>query len=233
MAMDAILAALPSSTSCSSCTINVFPSRVRNTRGRRTGAVLELSCRAGCVARETTAQIIQQCHRTHGGRIELHNCIADVISSAMKNKGWTVVQQPHVRTAVGLRKPDIIAYRNGVGVIVDAQVISGQRDLDGLHREKRNKYGNHDELVEKVAGILGLPCKGSVHSTSCTLSWRGVWSLASYRELKRFVGLDEGVLAGVPSLVLRGSHMNWGRFNRHPSRLRWGARVRASCDCKD
>lgn len=199
--------------------INALPSRVRNTRGRRTGVASELNCRAGCMVRETTAHTIQQCHRTHGGRIERHNCVANVVSSAMEVKGWTVVKEPKLRTALGLRKPDIIASRNGVGVIVDAQVVSGQRPLDELHREKRNKYGNHDELVEKVAETLGLPCKESIHSTSCTLSWRGVWSLASHRELKRFVGLDEGVLAGIPSLVLRGSHMNWTRFNRMTTRI--------------
>ncbi|KAJ8706447.1 hypothetical protein PYW07_012525 [Mythimna separata] len=82
--------------------------------------------------------------------------VVEVVCSAIKDKGWTVVQKPHVRTAVGLRKPDIVASRNGVGVIVDAQVVSGQRDLDVLHREKRNKFGNHDELVEKVAAMANM-----------------------------------------------------------------------------
>ncbi|KAJ8706454.1 hypothetical protein PYW07_012532 [Mythimna separata] len=39
--------------------INALPSRVRNSRGRRTGVVSELNCRAGCMVRETTAHIIQ------------------------------------------------------------------------------------------------------------------------------------------------------------------------------
>ncbi|PZC70716.1 hypothetical protein B5X24_HaOG215012 [Helicoverpa armigera] len=185
--------------------VNALPSRVRNSRGRREGMLSELNCRAGCMVRETTAHTIQQCHRTHGGRIERHNCIVDVVSSAMVDKGWNVLKEPHIRTSLGLRKPDIVASRNGVGVIVDAQVVSGQRPLDELHREKRSKYGNHDELVEKVAALLNLPCKQSVRATSCTISWRGVWSLGSYKELKSLVGLDEGVFSGIPSLVLRGA----------------------------
>lgn len=199
--------------------VNALPSRVRNSRGRREGMLSELNCRAGCMVRETTAHTIQQCHRTHGGRIERHNCIVDVVSSAMVDKGWNVLKEPHIRTSLGLRKPDIVASRNGVGVIVDAQVVSGQRPLDELHREKRSKYGNHDELVEKVAALLDLPCKQSVRATSCTISWRGVWSLGSYKELKSLVGLDEGVFSGIPSLVLRGSHMNWTRFNRMTTRI--------------
>lgn len=192
--------------------INALPSRVRNSRGRRSGDESELNCRAGCMVRETTAHTIQQCVRTHGGRILRHNKIAKVLCSAMVEEGWTVEEEPKIITAVGLRKPDIIAARGGEGVIVDVQVVSGQRPLDDAHREKRAKYGNHDELVEKVAGKLGLP-KTHVRATSCTLSWRGLWSFGSFKELKKLLGLKKSVLHTLPVLALRGSHMNWSRFN--------------------
>ncbi|CAB3260674.1 unnamed protein product [Arctia plantaginis] len=193
------------------CHINALPSRVRNSRGRRCEG-LELNCRAGCAVRETTAHCIQQCHRTHGGRILRHDKVAEVVSSGMAEVGWTVVREPRIKTALGLRKPDIIAARDGVGVIVDVQVVSGRQSLDGLHREKRNKYGSHVELVERTASLLGLSGPGCVTATSCTISWRGVWSPASYRSL-RHVGLAKTLLGAIPPLVLRGSHTNWTRFN--------------------
>ncbi|CAG4985900.1 unnamed protein product [Parnassius apollo] len=58
----------------------------------------------------------------------------------MDSEQWSVVTEPHVMTSKGLRKPDIVAAKGGVGVIVDVQVVSGQRPLDDAHREKRSKY---------------------------------------------------------------------------------------------
>ncbi|CAG4941104.1 unnamed protein product [Parnassius apollo] len=194
--------------------INAIPSRVRTSRGRRIGREAELNCRAGCVVRETTAHTIQQCWRTHGGRILRHDRVVRLVAEAMASDQWSVVTEPHVKTSKGLRKPDIVAAKGGVGVIVDVQVVSGQRPLDDAHREKRSKYGTHEELVEKVAGILGLPSKDCVHATSCTISWRGVWSHSSYKELKRLLGLKESLLRAIPVVVLRGSHMNWTRFSQ-------------------
>lgn len=191
--------------------INALPSRIRNSRGRRT-IESELNCRAGCAVRETTTHTIQQCGRTHGGRILRHNKIAEILAAAMVEEGWKVEEEPKVQTSVGLRKPDIIAVRSGEGVVVDVQVVSGQRPLDDAHREKRAKYGAHDELIAKVAARLDLP-KTRVRTTSCTISWRGVWSFGSYRELKRLLGLKESVFQSLSVLALRGSHMNWSRFN--------------------
>lgn len=196
------------------CHINALPSRVRNSRGRRVGRESELLCRAGCMVQETTAHTIQQCHRTHGGRIERHNCVANFVAKSMESRGWRVQLEPCIRTAVGLRKPDIIAVKGGTGVIVDAQVVSGRIPLDDAHYEKRKKYGNHVELVERVAGLLGLPDKESVRTTSCTISWRGVWSSRSLKDLKTLLGLSNKDCQIIPGLVLRGSHMNWTRWNQ-------------------
>lgn len=206
--------------------INALPSRIRNSRGRRLARESELNCRAGCMVRETTAHTIQQCVRTHGGRILRHNKVAQVLKTAMVEEGWTVEEEPRVQTTRGLRKPDIIAVKDGAGVIVDVQVVSGQRPLDDAHRDKRAKYGNHDELVEKVAGRLGLT-KAQVRTTSCTLSWRGVWSLGSYNELKKLLRLKEAFFQVVPGLVLRGSHMNWNRFNKLTCRTTTGSAGRS------
>ncbi|CAH2083782.1 unnamed protein product [Euphydryas editha] len=196
------------------CHINALPSRVRASRGRRNGAESELNCRAGCMVRETTAHTIQQCFRTHGGRIKRHDCVTRFIAEAMTTKGWKVEVEPRFTTSLGCRKPDIIAARDGVGVIVDTQIVSGQRSLDEAHRAKRRKYGGHEELVRLVADRLGLSCAKSVRATSCTISWRGVWSGASLNEMQKLLGLNKSVFEIVPGLVLRGSHTNWTRFNQ-------------------
>lgn len=210
--------------------INALPSRVRNSRGRRVGRESELNCRALCMVRETTAHVIQQCHRTHGGRIERHNAIARLVANAMREKGWSVIEEPKIHTSRGLRKPDLIASKDGTGVIVDAQVVSGRRSLDDSHREKCAKYGSHEEVVSKVAGLLGLPNANAVTATSCTVSWRGVWSPRSHDELCSLLGLDTRSMAVIPMIALRGSHMNWGRFNRMTTVSAVGSADRAFSD---
>lgn len=197
--------------------INALPSRIRNSRGRRDVCDSELNCRAGCMVRETTAHCIQTCFRTHGGRIERHNKVAKYLAKDMTDEGWSVEEEPHIITKAGLRKPDIIAVKGDAGVIVDVQIVSGQRSLDDAHRDKRAKYGGHAELVEKVAARLKLS-KEDIVTTSCTLSWRGVWCLRSYKEMRTLLGLKEVFFEMIPSVVLRGSHMNWTRFNHSTMR---------------
>ena len=70
------------------CHINALPSRVRVSRGRRIGQETNIRCRAGCMVSETTAHVIQQCHRTHGGRIKRHDLVTRVVAEAMTKRGW-------------------------------------------------------------------------------------------------------------------------------------------------
>lgn len=74
--------------------INTLPSRVRASRGRRNNREEGIRCRAGCMATETTTHIIQQCFRTHGGRIKRHDCVVGVVAKAMTDLGWTVEMEP-------------------------------------------------------------------------------------------------------------------------------------------
>ncbi|CAK1601489.1 unnamed protein product [Parnassius mnemosyne] len=146
--------------------INALPSRVRTSRGRRIGREAELNCRAGCVVRETTAHTIQQCWRTHGGRILRHDRVVKLVADAMASDQWSVVTEPHVKTSKGLRKPDIVAAKGGVGVIVDVQVVSGQRPLDDAHRSKVGMQESIDRVFE-VASSMGLLVN---HTKSSVLS---------------------------------------------------------------
>ncbi|KAL4709982.1 hypothetical protein ACJJTC_018538 [Scirpophaga incertulas] len=65
---------------------------------------------------------------------------------------------------------------------------------------KRRKYGDHGELVELVAGELGLSDAGLVKTTSCTLSWRGERSLQSLAEIKKLYGLKAFIYKDLPDL---------------------------------
>lgn len=49
--------------------------------------------------------------------------------------------------------------------------------------------------------------------SSVTLTWRGVWVLQSAGILSR-MGISRAVMNGITTRVLRGSYMNFARFNQ-------------------
>jgi hypothetical protein len=117
--------------------INCLPSKIRTSRDRR--AVVDTRCRGGCGREETTYHTIQQCFRTHGGRILRHNKLVDVLADSLASKGWSIMKEPHIRTSVGLRKPDLICSKGEAVKVIDAQVVPGN-SLDAAHTNKTNKY---------------------------------------------------------------------------------------------
>lgn len=191
--------------------INSIPTRIRTSRGVRR-ADMDVMCRAGCRVTETTAHVIQGCHRTHGGRILRHNAVCKVLASGLRDKGWVVREEPILRTQQGLRKPDIVAVKEGVARVIDAQIVSGSRPLDEAHEIKRKYYSDNRDITVAIAQENDI-LPSSVGYTSCTLSWRGVWSPRSAADLLR-VGLSKKLLGFITLRVLRGSHLNWTRWGK-------------------
>jgi hypothetical protein len=54
-----------------------LPSRARNLKGR--GSERDKWCRPCCRRPETPYHIVQECHRTHGGRVPRHNKISSTL----------------------------------------------------------------------------------------------------------------------------------------------------------
>ena len=190
--------------------INSLPTRVRLARGDRERDKL---CRAGCGFQETAAHAIQNCFRTHGGRIKRHDAVVKVVANSLRQAAWEVIVEPHVTLAVGLRKPDLVARREDRVLVLDAQVVSGAVPLNLLHRNKLGYYASIPGFSQAVLEKFGWPLlERPVEYSSVTLSWRGVWSPRSYSDLLSF-GIPPGALCGLTTQVLQGSHTNWTRFN--------------------
>lgn len=191
--------------------INSLPTRVRTSRGQRL-VHTNIKCRAGCSCTETAAHVIQSCFRTHGGRIKRHDAVCKTLADHLRARKMSVRTEPHLRTSLGLKKPDLLVERNGRGFIVDAQIVSGALSLDDSHRQKVEKY-NLPPIKEAAAKLLNIN-PSDVSVLSCTLSWRGVWSGASAQSLRAILGIPVGLLAGITTRVIQGSHTNWTRWNQ-------------------
>lgn len=196
---------------------NALACAMRCSRGRRNGRPAAL-CRAGCRETETAGHIVQKCTRTHGGRILRHNAIVKTVADSLTDKGWTVHLERVYNTRVGPRKPDITACKDGRIAIIDAQVVSAN-DLDRAHTAKVAKYRDEADLgavlLEEYGGVRAgtrrrAPTSITFHSV--TVSWRGVWSGASVRDLLN-LGVGRGTLSQVLTKAMKGSYLNWVRWN--------------------
>jgi len=195
--------------------INALPSLMRSTRGQRR-AQADVRCRAGCARAKTTAHIIQECYRTHGGWVLRHDAVAAEISRSLALRGWTVLREKVFRTGEGNRKPDIIASRQGIARIVDVQVVSGTRPLAISDGEKTAYYRRNADLRDGIRRLLGAVIRESDFG-SVTISWRGVWAPASVTLLTR-MGIPKVKMKGLTIRVFMGSYINFARFNAVSSR---------------
>ncbi|CAL7932999.1 unnamed protein product [Xylocopa violacea] len=96
--------------------INVLPTKSRSNRGRQGDRL----CRAGCNAVETLNHIIQICPRTHAAGVARHNAIVAYVKRALAKKYTNVVEELHIKTTSGLRKPDLVATRENTVLVIDA-----------------------------------------------------------------------------------------------------------------
>lgn len=148
--------------------INALPARIRTTRGPRRRRE-DVNCRGGCGVQETATHIIQQCFRTHGGRVMRHDAVAAVLASELQRGGYDVRREHVFRTQSGARKPDIIAAKGDRGHILDVQIISGSYPLSEGHKRKQSYYADNKELVGSVAALLQVH-QESVDVSTATLT---------------------------------------------------------------
>lgn len=186
-----------------------LPTRMRTSRGRR-GLTGALWCRAGCSFAETQAHIIQTCPRTRGGRILRHHALVRFIHDSLRRRRYNVHREVWLGRGPGSWRPDLVVIRDGCAWVLDIQVVSPSRKLNVIAKEKADYY-NRREVVERVAALFGVE-ERFVRFGALTISWKGIWSSDS-ASLFRGLGLQMRQLSWLTGRVLRGSHINWSRWN--------------------
>ena len=142
------------------------------------------TCR-GCERRiETITHVLSACPHTRGLRIARHNAICDLLKEKAKERGASCIEEPHINTSSGLRKPDLIVFKNNRARIVDISIVNeiyeargdveGERhvvDLKWHYDHKVAKYST-DEIFRKVWDATG--CEEIV-AVALIISLRGDW----------------------------------------------------------
>lgn len=193
---------------CNRLRIGALPTKSRSSRGR----TQDRRCKAGCFAQETLNHVLQQCHRTHAARIKRHDAILNYMEHRIRRCGY---REPHYLTTFGLRKPDMTAVLGQTAVVIDAQVVSEQVDLDRAHKKKVDYYKEIQQDIKTKHNVQ------TVKFTSATLSWKGVWSANSAQELQNLGLVRTNDLKIVSTRVLIGGIAEYRIFNATTSCLDW------------
>jgi hypothetical protein len=151
---------------------NAVPTRCRTGRGR---PEVDRMCRAGCNEKETLAHISQRCYRTNGAMIRRHDKVASVLAKELVRKGYDVTVEPFIKTRTGLKKPDLIAVKEGKCFVIDPTITGGD-NIDSVHQQKVRKYGSDPDIRQYLVDKYGdIPIKFG----SLTMSYRGIMSKES------------------------------------------------------
>ena len=119
--------------------------------------------------------------------------------------------EPAIPTPAGIRYPDLVIWKNGLCVVVDTTIVFDHKPPDDAH-ERKVKYYDQPAIrdwCELVSGVAADEVKFS----ACVLTWRGVPSQRSVREL-RTLGVTKSNWLLLSVKTLEGGHASYSHFTK-------------------
>ncbi|CAK9796166.1 Retrovirus-related Pol polyprotein from type-2 retrotransposable element R2DM [Anthophora quadrimaculata] len=126
-------------------------------------------------------------------KIKLNGLEAEVIP---------VKVEPQYITDEGKRIPDIVATMGRTTLVIDAQIVSEQTDLNRARKSKTEYYSRNTSLSRKILEEEGSE---EVKFLSVTMSWRGVWSPKSAEEITKLGLIKKNELKILATRALIGT----------------------------
>ena len=167
--------------------------------------------------RGTLAHILQSCPRTHGLRVKRHDRVTAQVARQLGHRGYCTIAEPKVKTTLGLRKPDLVAWseKRAKCIVLDTTIITDNPDTpDGPHWEKVEKYGSIPEIQAFAQQVSGLT---HVEYSSVTINWRGLFSPKSAEDLRSY-GLSLEDLKLLAQIVCEKGYGMWASWTQGTAR---------------
>lgn len=138
--------------------------------GARTqrGSSRNRCCSAGCNEVETINHVLEVCPRRHGARVKCHDNVVQYIAKSCRQRGFSVALEQKFKTGDMTARPDIVATKGEISLVLNCQIISDQYALDLATSNKEKKYESNVQFMEQ------LPSGTKV--LSVTLNWKDVRS---------------------------------------------------------
>lgn len=177
-------------------------------RAARWGHQINTDCDAGCETNEYLGHMIQKCPRTEGPRHERHNNIVKMLERELQKRGYTTTIEPRIPTNVGIKIPDLCAWKGGRYIVLDAAVVADTVDLDYVHESKKGKYDMPEIHAWMEKNAQERTSKFEPVVTACVCNWRGVMAEASYA-FWRGMGFSRWCLMSVVIQALQDTYRIW------------------------
>ena len=114
------------------------------------------------MAQETNNHALLICPRAHKARIDRHDAVLSYLGRNLRRHGFEVQEEPHYRTQEGLRRPDIVATMGILGLVIDAQIVGEQSDLERARTAKIRKYTDNPDIEQPTSVTYRSSSPGGV-----------------------------------------------------------------------
>lgn len=173
-----------------------------------------------CGRPETLAHILQTCERSAAPRDERHDSVNALCGKYLTDAGWTVINEPAIPTLAGIRRPDMLVFKQGVeAFILDTSIVGDNIFTDTAYQRKVDYY--NDEDIVKFASRMACCSTDDVHLGAVILNWRGAISRKTSSLLVR-LGVPRAQHEILSVRTLEYGYRTWSRFKN----CTWVARGR-------
>ena len=108
--------------------------------------------------------IMQTCSYNYNNIIHRNNYVNSLLMSILNKHKYITILEPHIQTRNGLRKPDLIIYKNDTAYIIDTQISIDTKNTD-INYTKKTNYYNTTDIIAYAKQITGA--NRIVFSASC------------------------------------------------------------------
>ena len=144
--------------------------------------------------------IMQTCRFNYNYIIHRHNYVNNLLITLLNKYKFTTILEPHIRTQLGLRKPDLLAYRNYIVYIIDTQFSTDTIDTNTNYRHKTDYY-NKPEILSYAKQLTGAK---QAKLSAFYWNWRGIHSSLTSKDLYS-LGLRKHDITLLSIRVMTGS----------------------------
>ena len=158
--------------------------------------------------------LLQVCPRSHGLRVRRHDALCAGLGRLLERKGFSLWQEPRIPFRNSFLKPDIVAIRSGLGLVLDPIVCADNCEFAWVEEQKVAKYQNDAvrSFVEREAKLSSqLPGAGAFgyQVRGIAVDWRGCWSPDSWNFLTRDLKVNPTALNYLSTRILNAAKDMW------------------------
>ena len=150
---------------------------------------------------------MQTCKFNYNNIINRHNCVNNMLMTILNKHKYRTITEPNIRTPEGLRKPDLLAYRNDTVYIIDTQISHDNTNTDNNYKTKTDYYIK-TEILDYAKQLTDV--KQAKVSALCW-NWQGTPSSQTTKDLIE-LGLSKRDISLLNIRVITGSLNTYRKY---------------------